>query len=67
MAQSHLTRRNLLKTTAAATIGLPYMLTSSALGNADKAPASERVVLGHIGDDNAAKMLSRPVRPAWSM
>jgi hypothetical protein len=57
MAQSHLTRRNLLKTTAAATIGLPYMLTSSALGNAEKAPASERVVLGYLGAGNRGKEL----------
>lgn len=48
MSKSNLTRRGLLKGAAAA-VAAPYMITSSALGNAEQAPASERVTLGHIG------------------
>lgn len=51
------TRRDLLHGMAAATIGAPYMLTSTALGNADKPPAGERVTLGHIGVGNRGKVL----------
>lgn len=53
------TRRSVIKKSAAALIGVPYLLTSNALGNADKAPASERVVLGHIGVGNRGKELLR--------
>ncbi len=42
------TRRGFLKT-AAATAAAPYVLTSSALGGPDKAPASERIVMGAVG------------------
>ena len=28
---------------------MPYVITGTALGGADKAPANERVTLGHIG------------------
>ena len=48
MSDRPVTRRNVLKGAAAA-VGAPYMITSAALGSADKAPASERVILGHIG------------------
>ena len=34
---------------AAAAVAAPYVITSTALGNADTPPASERVTLGHIG------------------
>ncbi|GMU22214.1 MAG: dehydrogenase [Phycisphaerae bacterium] len=52
----HLTRRTLLKTTAA-TVAAPYMITSAALGDAEKPPASERIVLGHIGVGNRGRDL----------
>ena len=41
--------RRLLLLSAAAAVAAPYVITSAALGNAQKAPASERVTLGHIG------------------
>ena len=41
-------RRRLLKGAAVAAAA-PYMITSTALGNADTPPASERITLGHIG------------------
>ena len=49
MSTSKFTRRTLLRTAAAGAIASPYVITSTALGNADVPPASERVVLGHIG------------------
>ena len=42
------TRRQFLQTAGAA-IAAPYVITSSALGNADVPPASDRIVLGGIG------------------
>ena len=48
MKNARITRRNLLKGAAAA-FAAPYVITSSALGNADQPPASDRVTLGHIG------------------
>jgi glucose-fructose oxidoreductase len=48
MSNTQLTRRNFLEATAAAA-AVPYVITSTALGNADTPPASERVTLGHIG------------------
>ncbi len=50
-----LNRRRLLKTAAAA-VAAPYVITSTALGNADTPPASERVTLGHIGVGNRGGM-----------
>ncbi len=44
-------RREFLKTAGAA-VSIPYIITSSALGNADRAPASERIVMGGIGVGN---------------
>jgi hypothetical protein len=41
-------RRQLLKSAAAA-IAAPYVITSTALGNAETPPASERITVGHIG------------------
>ncbi len=57
MNKQQLTRRRVLRTVAGSAIGLPYMITSSALGSADKAPASERVTIGHIGVGNRGKEL----------
>jgi len=48
MNEARLNRRRLLQSAAAAAIA-PHVITSAALGNADTPPASERVVLGHIG------------------
>ena len=48
MKKTHLSRRSFLGVTAAA-VASPYVIASTALGNADTPPASERVTLGHIG------------------
>jgi glucose-fructose oxidoreductase len=48
MQDTRLNRRSILKGAAAA-VAAPYVITSTALGNADTPPASERVTLGHIG------------------
>ena len=48
MNDHRVTRRSLLARTAAAAAA-PYVITSAALGNAEKPAASERVTLGHIG------------------
>ena len=48
MNDHRVTRRSFLAGTAAAAAA-PYVITSTALGNADTPPASERVTLGHIG------------------
>jgi hypothetical protein len=45
------TRRDFLKTTSTA-VAAPYVITSSALGNADRPAASERIVMGGIGIGN---------------
>ena len=45
-------RRRFLRQTAAAVGGMataPYVLTSAALGNAEKPPASDRIAMGFIG------------------
>jgi hypothetical protein len=44
-------RRDFMKTASAA-IAVPYIITSSALGSADRAPASDRIVMGGIGIGN---------------
>lgn len=59
MNKQTLTRRRVLRTAAGTAIGLPYMITSSALGNAETSPASERVTIGHIGVGNRGKELLR--------
>ena len=51
-------RRNLLKGAAAA-LAAPYVIASTALGDADTPPPSERVVLGHIGVGNQGSHLFR--------
>jgi hypothetical protein len=45
------TRRDFIKTTGAA-IAVPYIITSTALGNQDTPPASDRIVMGGIGIGN---------------
>ena len=55
MARGHrATRREFLKTTGAA-IAVPYVITSTALGNADVPPASDRIVMGGIGIGNMGR------------
>jgi predicted dehydrogenase len=51
MSDHQVSRRTLMKTVTAA-VAVPNLIPSSALGNAEKAPASERVGLGHIGVGN---------------
>ncbi|MCC6124375.1 MAG: Gfo/Idh/MocA family oxidoreductase [Pirellulales bacterium] len=48
MNDVRINRRQLLQGAATA-IAAPYVITSTALGNADTPPASERITLGHIG------------------
>ena len=48
------TRRDFLKTATAAAAA-PYVITSSALGDADKPPASDRIVMGGIGIGNMGR------------
>ncbi|MFV2068040.1 MAG: Gfo/Idh/MocA family protein [Pirellulales bacterium] len=51
MNDQKLTRRDVLRAGSAAAAGIaaPYIIPSTALGNADTPPPSERVTLGHIG------------------
>lgn len=56
MSKSTLTRRDLLKGAAAA-VAVPYLIPSTALGNADTPPPSEQVTLGHIGVGNEGRFL----------
>ncbi len=44
-------RRDFLKTAASA-VAVPYVITNAALGNQDRAAASERIVMGGIGIGN---------------
>lgn len=48
------TRREFLKTAGAA-IAAPYVITSSALGNDERAPASDRIVMAGIGIGNMGR------------
>jgi predicted dehydrogenase len=48
-SQSTISRREVLKRGAAALAVAPYAITSTALGSADKPPASERIAMGFIG------------------
>jgi glucose-fructose oxidoreductase len=59
MSNRRFTRRRLLKSAAVAAAGTPYLITSAALGNAETPPASDRVVLGHIGVGNRGRSLLR--------
>jgi predicted dehydrogenase len=47
-------RRDFLKT-ASSTLALPYIITSTALGNAERPPASDRIVMGGIGIGNMGR------------
>ena len=49
LSATALTRRGLLKAAGTAAIGVPYVLTSNALGGPDRPAASERIVMGTIG------------------
>jgi len=50
-------RREFLKTAGAASaaMAIPYVITSSALGDADRPPASDRIVMGGIGIGNMGR------------
>ena len=47
-------RRDFMKTASTA-IALPYVITSSALGDAERPPASDRIVMGGIGIGNMGR------------
>jgi glucose-fructose oxidoreductase len=49
MKKSTLSRRTVLKEMAAAAFGVPLVISSTALGDDQTPPASERVTRGHIG------------------
>jgi len=61
MTNLQFTRRGLFQgaAAAAASVAAPYVITSTALGNADVPPASQRVVLGHLGVGNQGGWLFR--------
>ncbi len=48
------TRREFIQT-ASATLAAPYIITSTALGNDERAPASDRIVMAGIGIGNMGK------------
>ena len=48
------TRRQFLKTATAA-FGVPYVITSAALGNSERPAASDRIVMGGIGIGNMGR------------
>lgn len=48
------TRREFLKSTGAA-FGVPLIITSAALGNSERPPASDRIVVGGIGIGNMGR------------
>lgn len=48
------TRRQFLKTAGAA-FGVPYIITSAALGNSERPPASDRIVMAGIGIGNMGR------------
>ena len=50
----HTTRRDFLKTASAA-VAAPYVITSSALGDDNRPPASDRIVMGGIGIGNMGR------------
>lgn len=58
MSQQPFSRRDFLKSAAVAA-SAPYVITSTALGNQQTPPASERVTLGHIGVGNRGRGLLR--------
>ncbi len=54
VSQNKSTRRDFLKTTSAA-VAAPYVITSAALGDDKRAPASDRIVMGGIGIGNMGR------------
>lgn len=58
MLEARISRRRALHALAAATAA-PAVIPSTALGNADTPPPSERVTLGHIGVGNRGRSLLR--------
>ncbi len=58
MSDRRISRRRLLAN-AAGMVAAPYVITTAALGNAQQAPASERVTLGHIGTGGQGGFLFR--------
>ncbi len=58
------TRRDVLKAGCATAVGMgvPCVITSTALGSKDKLPASERVTLAHIGVGNRGRYLLESYR-----
>lgn len=59
MHASSWTRREILKSLSAVGLSVPWVIPSSALGDEQKAPASERVTVGHIGVGNRGRSLVR--------
>ena len=53
-SNSTTSRRDFLKT-AGAVFGAPYIITSAALGNSERPPASERIVMAGIGIGNMGR------------
>src|SRR5687768_10807658 len=49
MGKKHLPSRREFLQTAGAAIAVPYVITSAALGNQERAAASDRIVMGGIG------------------
>ncbi len=64
MRKTQLNRRELLQAGCAAAAGLaaPYVITSAALGAENKAPASERITVGHIGVGGRGRDLFRGIQ-----
>lgn len=52
--KSNSSRRDFLKTAGAA-VAAPYVITSTALGNNERPPASDRIVMGGIGIGNMGR------------
>jgi len=61
MSRSFVSRRGFLRS-AAASVAAPWVISSTALGNANTPPAGERVTLGHIGVGNQGGHLFRAFR-----
>jgi len=59
---AHCSRRNFLQTAASAAFAAPMIIPSSALGNEEKAPPSERVTIGHIGVGGRGRAIFRGVQ-----
>ena len=62
-SQSKFNRRQVLKGLAASAAAAPLFVPGRALGLEDKAPASERVTVGHIGVGNRGSSLFRSFYP----